>query len=36
MSEMQVKREAAAHALVRDRIVGTSPWQHLVVFGKRN
>ena len=36
MSEMQVKREAAAHALVWDRMVGTSPWPHLVAFRKRN
>ena len=36
MSEVQIKREAAAHALVWDRTVGTLPWQHLVVFRKRN
>ena len=35
MSELQIKREAAAHALVWDRTVGTLPWQHLVVFRKR-
>ena len=36
MSEAQIKREAAAHALVWDRTVGSLPWQHLVVFRKRN
>ena len=36
MSEAQIKREAAVHALVWDRTVGTLPWQHLVVFRKRN
>jgi ubiquinone/menaquinone biosynthesis C-methylase UbiE len=36
MSEAQIKREAAAHALVWDRTMGTLPWQHLVVFRKRN
>lgn len=36
MSEAQVKREAAVHALVWDRTVGSLPWQHLVVFRKRN
>lgn len=36
MSESQIKREAAVHALVWDRTVGTLPWQHLVVFRKRN
>ena len=36
MSEAQIKREAAVHALVWDRTVGTLPWQHLVVFHKRN
>lgn len=35
MSEAQIKREAAVHALVWDRTVGTLPWQHLVVFRKR-
>ncbi len=34
MSEVQIKREAAAHALLWDRTVGTLPWQHLVVFRK--
>lgn len=36
MSEAQIKREAAAHALVWERTVGVLPWQHLVVFRKRN
>ena len=36
MSEAQIKREAAAHALVWDRTVSSLPWQHLVVFRKRN
>ena len=35
MSEAQIKREAAVHALVWDRTVATLPWQHLVVFRKR-
>ena len=35
MSEVQIKREAAVHALVWERTVGTLPWQHLVVFRKR-
>ena len=36
MSEAQIKREAAVHALVWERTVGTLPWQHFVVFRKRN
>ncbi len=36
MSEAQIKREAAARSLVWDRTVGTLPWQHLLVFHKRN
>ena len=36
MSEAQIKREAAVHALVWERTVGTLPWQHLVVFRKRS
>ncbi|KNZ30690.1 MAG: methyltransferase type 11 [Methylibium sp. NZG] len=35
MSEAQIKREAAAHALDWERTVGTLPWQHVVVFRKR-
>jgi SAM-dependent methyltransferase len=34
MSEAQIKREAAAQALVWDRTVRSLPWQHLVVFRK--
>jgi precorrin-6B methylase 2 len=36
MSEAQIKREAAVHALVWEHTVGTLPWQHLVVFRKRS
>jgi precorrin-6B methylase 2 len=36
MSEAQIKREAAVHALVWERTVGSLPWQHLVVFRKRS
>ncbi len=36
MSEMQIKREAAVHALEWVRTVGTLPWQHMVVFRKRD
>ena len=32
MSQAQVKREAAVHALAWERTVDTLPWQHLVVF----
>jgi SAM-dependent methyltransferase len=35
MSESQVKKEAAAHALVFERTADTLPWQHVVVFKKR-
>jgi SAM-dependent methyltransferase len=34
MSEAQVKKEAAAHALVYERTADTLPWQHVVVFRK--
>ena len=34
MSQAQVKREAAVHALVWERTVDTLPWQHMVVFRK--
>jgi SAM-dependent methyltransferase len=34
MSEAQIKREAAVHALQWERTVGSLPWQHLVVFRK--
>jgi ubiquinone/menaquinone biosynthesis C-methylase UbiE len=36
MSEAQIKREAAVHPLLWDRTVRSLPWQHLVVFRKRN
>jgi ubiquinone/menaquinone biosynthesis C-methylase UbiE len=36
MSEAQVRREATVHPLVWERTVGSLPWQHLVVFRKRN
>ena len=35
MSEAQVKKEAAAHALVYERTANTLPWQHVVVFRKK-
>ena len=34
MSEAQVRKEAAAHALVYERTANTLPWQHVVVFKK--
>lgn len=34
MSEAQIKREAAVHALVWERTETMLPWQHLVVFRK--
>ena len=36
MSEAQIKREAAVFALDWERTVRTLPWQHVVVFRKRN
>ncbi|HEY8359026.1 MAG TPA: methyltransferase, partial [Ramlibacter sp.] len=36
MSEAQIKREAAVHPLVWERTVGSLPWQHLVVFRRRD
>jgi hypothetical protein len=36
MREAQIEREAVVHALVWDRNLGSLPWQHLVVFRKRN
>lgn len=36
MSEAQVKREAAVHPLVWDRTVATLPWQHMVIFRRRD
>jgi precorrin-6B methylase 2 len=35
MSEAQIKKEAAAHALVYERTATTLPWQHVVIFKKR-
>ena len=36
MSEAQIKREAAVFPLDWERTVSTLPWQHAVVFRKRN
>lgn len=36
MSEAQIKREAAVFPLDWERTVKTLPWQHVVVFRKRN
>jgi len=36
MSEAQIKREAAVFALDWERTVSTLPWQHVVVFRKRD
>jgi len=35
MTEAQIRREAAAHALVWERTAGVLPWQHIVVFRKK-
>ena len=35
MSEAQVRKEAAAHALVWERTASTLPWQHVVIFMKK-
>ena len=35
MTEAQVRKEAAQHALVYERTATTLPWQHVVVFRKR-
>ena len=35
MSEAQVRREMAPHALVYERTAHTLPWQHVIVFGKQ-
>ncbi len=35
MSEAQVKREAAVHPLEWVRTVATLPWQHMVIFRRR-
>ena len=34
MTEAQVRREAAPHALVYERTASTLPWQHVVIFRK--
>ena len=36
MSEAQVRREAAVHALAWVRTVETLPWQHMVIFRRRD
>lgn len=36
MSEAQIKREAALFPLDWERTISTLPWQHVVVFRKRN
>jgi precorrin-6B methylase 2 len=36
MSEAQVRREAAVHPLVWERSVETLPWQHVLVFRRRD
>ena len=36
MSEAQIRREAAVFALEWERTVSSLPWQHVVVFRKRN
>ncbi len=35
MTESQVRKEAAQHALVYERTANTLPWQHVVIFRKR-
>ncbi len=35
MSEAQVKREAAAHALTWERTASGLPWQHVIIFRKQ-
>jgi len=34
MSQMQIRKEAAAHAFVYERTATTLPWQHVVIFRK--
>lgn len=36
MSEAQIRREAEVHALIWERTIGSLPWQHLVIFRKRD
>ena len=35
MSEAQVRREAARHALEWERTAGGLPWQHVILFRKK-
>jgi hypothetical protein len=35
MSEAQVRKEAAQHALVYERTATTLPWQHVIVLKKK-
>lgn len=35
MTEAQIRREAAQHALIWERAVADLPWQHMVVFRKK-
>ena len=35
MSQAQIRKEAAAHALVWERTADTLPWQHVVIFRKK-
>ncbi len=35
MSETQVRKEAAQHALVHERTANTLPWQHVIIFRKK-
>jgi protein-L-isoaspartate O-methyltransferase len=35
MSEAQIRKEAAAHALLWERTASTLPWQHVVIFRKK-
>ena len=36
MSEAQIRKEAEVFALDWERTVNTLPWQHVVIFRKRN
>ncbi len=35
MSEAQVRKEAAVHALIHERTANVLPWQHMVIFKKK-
>jgi predicted methyltransferase len=35
MSQAQVRKEAAAHALTFERTANTLPWQHVMFFRKK-